>query len=151
MAKCLLINGPNLNLLGTRQPEIYGSQTLADVEIKLTDIAKLAGHELDCFQSNSESALIDRVHRAKTDKVKYILINPAAYTHTSIALRDALLGVEIPFVEIHLSNIHARESFRHHSYLSDIAQGVICGLGTSGYEYGLDFAFKQLTKSEKTN
>ena len=151
MAKCLLINGPNLNLLGTRQPEIYGSQTLADVETKLTEIAELAGHQLECFQSNSESELIDRIHRAKTDKIKYILINPAAYTHTSIALRDALLGVDIPFVEIHLSNIHARESFRHHSYLSDVAQGVICGLGTSGYEYGLDFALKQLKITEKTN
>jgi len=151
MAKCLLINGPNLNLLGTRQPEIYGSQTLADVETKLSEITERAGHQLECFQSNSESELIDRIHRAKTDKIKYILINPAAYTHTSIALRDALLGVEIPFVEIHLSNIHARESFRHHSYLSDVAQGVICGLGTSGYEYGLDFALKQLKRTDETN
>jgi 3-dehydroquinate dehydratase-2 len=147
MAKCLLINGPNLNLLGTRQPEIYGAQTLSDIEQELSATAQLAGHELFCFQSNSEAALIDRIHLARTQDVKFILINPAAYTHTSVAIRDALLGVDIPFVEIHLSNIHARESFRHHSYLSDIAKGVICGLGVAGYGYGLSFAFSQLETS----
>ena len=144
MAKCLLINGPNLNLLGSRQPNIYGYETLADVERELTAIAELAGHQLECFQSNAEADLINRIHLAQQQHVDYILINPAAYTHTSIALRDALLGVDIPFVEIHLSNIHARESFRHHSYLSDIAQGIICGLGTAGYKYALDFALKEL-------
>lgn len=144
MAKCLLINGPNLNLLGTRQPEIYGAQTLTDVEETLNAKAQQAGHQLMCFQSNSEGALIDRIHLAKQQQVSYILINPAAYTHTSVALRDALLGVEIPFIEIHISNIHARESFRHHSYLSDVAAGVICGLGIKGYEYGLDFALSAL-------
>ncbi len=144
MATCLLINGPNLNLLGSRQPEIYGAQTLTDIEEKLAAIAQQAGHELMCFQSNSESALIDRIHLAQTQNVDFILINPAAFTHTSVALRDALLGVDIPFVEIHLSNIHARETFRHHSYLSDVACGVICGLGVKGYEYGLDFALSKL-------
>jgi 3-dehydroquinate dehydratase-2 len=144
MAKCLLINGPNLNLLGTRQPEIYGAQTLTDIEEKLVASAQREGHELLCFQSNSESALVERIHLARTQEVQFIVINPAAYTHTSVAIRDALLGVDIPFVEIHLSNIHARESFRHHSYLSDVAKGVICGLGVAGYDYGLSFAFSQL-------
>jgi 3-dehydroquinate dehydratase-2 len=147
MAKCLLINGPNLNLLGARQPEIYGAQTLDDIEAKLTEKAQLVGHQLDCFQSNSEGALVDRIHLAQTQKVDFILINAAAYTHTSVAIRDALLGVDIPFVEIHLSNVHARESFRHHSYLADIALGVICGLGVKGYEYALDFAFNKLSDS----
>ena len=147
MAKCLLINGPNLNLLGTRQPEIYGSETLADVEKELSEITTSAGHQLDCFQSNSESASIERIHLAQQQNIDFIIINPAAYTHTSIALRDALLGVDIPFVEVHLSNIHARESFRHHSYLSDVAQGVICGLGTAGYKYALDFALQKLDET----
>ena len=147
MAKCLLINGPNLNLLGTRQPEIYGAQTLADIENDLTLKALHAGHSLESFQSNAESALIDRIHLAQHEDVKFIIINPAAYTHTSVALRDALLGVDIPFVEVHLSNIHARESFRHHSYLSDVAAGVICGLGIKGYEYALDFAVTELKKT----
>ncbi len=146
MAKCLLLNGPNLNLLGSRQPEIYGAQTLTDIEQNLSKIAALAGHDLTCFQSNSESSLIERIHLAQRENVKFILINPAAFTHTSIALRDALLAVDIPFVEIHLSNIHARESFRHHSYFSDVACGVICGLGLKGYEYGLDFAVHALSK-----
>ena len=147
MAKCLLLNGPNLNLLGTRQPEIYGAQTLMDIEQNLSKIAALAGHDLACFQSNSESSLIERIHLAQRENVKFILINPAAFTHTSVALRDALLAVDIPFVEIHLSNIHARESFRHHSYFSDVARGVICGLGIKGYEYGLDFAVQALSES----
>jgi 3-dehydroquinate dehydratase-2 len=148
MAKCLLINGPNLNLLGTRQPEIYGAQTLADIEQALSQKAQSAGYSLECFQSNAEAALIDRIHLAQRQQIEFILINPAAYTHTSVALRDALLGVDIPFVEVHLSNIHARESFRHHSYLSDVAIGVICGLGIKGYEYALDFAITQLNKTK---
>lgn len=148
MAKCLLINGPNLNLLGTRQPEIYGAQTLADIEQDLSLKAQLAGYSLECFQSNAEAALIDRIHLAQREQIEFILINPAAYTHTSVALRDALLGVDIPFVEVHLSNIHARESFRHHSYLSDVAIGVICGLGIKGYEYALDFAITKLNKTK---
>lgn len=148
MATCLLINGPNINLLGTRQPEIYGAQTLTDIEDHLNQLAQAAGHQLLCFQSNSESALIERIHLAQEQKVSFIIINPAAYTHTSVALRDALLGVDIPFVEVHLSNIHAREAFRHHSYLSDVASGVICGLGTKGYEYGLDFALSKIAKAE---
>lgn len=143
MKKLLLLNGPNLNMLGKREPQIYGSQTLADIERHLTQIAAENGVQLDCFQSNSEEALINRIHQA-FQQVDFILINPAAFTHTSVALRDALLSVAIPFVEIHLSNVHAREPFRHHSYLSDVAKGVICGLGEKGYEYALDFALSQL-------
>ncbi|QIW15257.1 type II 3-dehydroquinate dehydratase [Pasteurellaceae bacterium RH1A] len=143
MKKILLLNGPNLNMLGKREPQIYGSQTLADIEQGLQKLALARGYELDYFQSNSEEALINRIHQA-FGQVDFILINPAAFTHTSVALRDALLAVAIPFVEIHLSNVHAREPFRHHSYLSDVAKGVICGLGAKGYEYGLDFAISQL-------
>lgn len=139
MKKILLLNGPNLNMLGKREPQIYGAQSLADIEQHLTRLATEKGVQLDCFQSNSEEALINRIHQA-FQQVDFILINPAAFTHTSVALRDALLSVAIPFVEIHLSNVHAREPFRHHSYLSDVAKGVICGLGAKGYEYGLDFA-----------
>jgi 3-dehydroquinate dehydratase-2 len=144
MAKILLINGPNLNLLGTREPHIYGSQTLQDIEKALTLDALNQGYELLCYQSNAEHALIERIHKAREEQVQYILINPAAYTHTSIALRDALSGVAIPFIEVHLSNVHARESFRHHSYLSDIARGVICGLGTDGYHFALQAALNSL-------
>lgn len=140
MSKFLLINGPNLNLLGQREPGIYGHQTLPQIEQALQISAQQRSHELDCFQSNDEAALIDRIHRAGQDQVDFIIINPAAYTHTSVALRDALLGVAIPFIEVHLSNVHAREPFRRHSYLSDIACGVICGLGRQGYDYALDFA-----------
>lgn len=139
MKKILLLNGPNLNMLGKREPEIYGSQTLSDIEQHLQAQAAQKGANLDYFQSNSEEALINRIHQA-FQQVDFIIINPAAFTHTSVALRDALLSVSIPFVEIHLSNVHARESFRHHSYLSDIAKGVICGLGAKGYDYALDFA-----------
>ncbi|MGB1238087.1 MAG: type II 3-dehydroquinate dehydratase [Pseudomonadales bacterium] len=144
MATCLLLNGPNLNLLGTRQPEIYGSLTLNDIIADLRGTAIQREHQLLDFQSNSEGALIDRIHCAKDENVRFIIINPAAYTHTSVALRDALLGVDIPFVEVHLSNIHARETFRHHSYLSDVAKGVICGLGVKGYHYALEYALDQL-------
>lgn len=143
MFTLLLLNGPNLNMLGKREPGIYGTQTLADIEQHLTQLAAEKGVRLDCFQSNSEEALINRIHKA-FQQVDFILINPAAFTHTSVALRDALLSVSIPFVEIHLSNVHAREPFRHHSYLSDVAKGVICGLGVKGYEYALDFAITQL-------
>lgn len=139
MKKILLLNGPNLNMLGKREPQIYGSQTLADIEQHLQKLAQEKGAELEYFQSNSEEALINRIHQS-FQQVDFILINPAAFTHTSVALRDALLSVAIPFVEVHLSNVHSREPFRHHSYLSDIAKGVICGFGAKGYEYALDFA-----------
>jgi len=138
MAKLLLLNGPNLNLLGTREPGIYGATTLADLEQRCLALAlSLGPHELSCFQSNAESALIEQIHTAGREGVAFILINPAAFTHTSVALRDALLGVGIPFIEVHLSNVFAREPFRHHSYLSDIAVGVISGLGPHGYELAL--------------
>ncbi len=144
MTRILLINGPNLNLLGTREPDIYGSETLHSIEAKLKSEAQAQGVELLSFQSNAEHLLIERIHQARDEGIKYILINPAAYTHTSIAIRDALSGVAIPFIEVHLSNIHAREHFRHHSYLSDIAQGVICGLGTDGYHFALNAAINSL-------
>lgn len=142
MKKILLLNGPNLNMLGKREPQIYGSQTLSDIELHLQQLAEKRDAQLEYFQSNSEEALINRIHQA-FQNVDFIIINPAAFTHTSVALRDALLAVAIPFVEIHLSNVHNREPFRHHSYLSDIAKGVICGLGAKGYEYALDFALSQ--------
>ncbi len=144
MASILALNGPNLNLLGTREPGIYGTATLADIERWLIDAAKTNGHTLQHFQTNSEAELIERVHQAGRDNVSFILINPAAFTHTSIALRDALLAVKIPFIEIHLSNVHAREPFRHHSYLSDVAVGVICGLGPQGYLLALQAAHARL-------
>ncbi len=140
MAKLLVLHGPNLNLLGTREPEIYGRDTLADIDARLVKLAKSRKHQLDCLQSNAEHVLIDRIHAAKTDGVGYILFNPGAFTHTSIALRDALLGVGIAFIEVHLSNVHAREDFRQQSFLSDVARGVISGLGAKGYEYALSFA-----------
>ena len=140
----LLLNGPNLNLLGSREPEVYGSATLADVERMAMEQATAAGIMLTCFQSNHEGALIDRIHAAVTAGIDAIIINPAGLTHTSVALRDALAGVVIPFVEVHISNIHRREAFRHHSYLSAIATGVICGLGIDGYDAALSFAIKNL-------
>lgn len=146
MADLLLLNGPNLNLLGSREPEIYGVETLADIERDVDDAARAAGRSLDAFQSNSEAALIDRVHAARADGTRFILINPGAFTHTSIALRDALTGVAIPFIEIHISNVHARESFRHHSFLSAVALGVICGLGTRGYLLALQAALAELDR-----
>jgi 3-dehydroquinate dehydratase-2 len=143
MAKhLLLLNGPNLNLLGTREPGIYGATTLAQVEQAARDQASGAGAQLAAFQSNHEGALIDRIHAARSEGVDFIVINPGGYTHTSVALRDALSGVAIPFVEVHISNIYQRESFRHHSYLSAIAKGTICGLGTEGYRFAIDFALK---------
>lgn len=144
MAKILLLNGPNLNLLGTREPDVYGSETLQDIEEKLSVLAEKQNHKIDHFQSNAESDLIDKIHQAAQNKTAFILINPAAFTHTSIAIRDALLGTQIPFIEIHLSNIHQRESFRQHSYFSDIANGIIVGLGAQGYELALLAAFKYL-------
>ncbi|MCG5524424.1 type II 3-dehydroquinate dehydratase [Ectothiorhodospira haloalkaliphila] len=147
MAKFLLLNGPNLNLLGTREPGIYGAQTLDDIVQSLQQQAQHAGHTLEAFQSNAEHALIDRIHEARTQDVDCILINPGAFTHTSIALRDALLGVAIPFIEVHLSNTFAREAFRHHSYLSDVAAGVIIGLGPQGYALALQAAIQQTTRS----
>ncbi len=146
MANLLLLNGPNLNLLGTREPELYGAETLADIERRCVALAQQLGpHSLACFQSNAEHALIERIHAARSEGVAFIIINPAAFTHTSVALRDALLGVGIPFIEVHLSNVFAREPFRHHSYLSDKAVGVISGLGAHGYELALQAADHYLT------
>ncbi|MDG4552350.1 MAG: type II 3-dehydroquinate dehydratase [Candidatus Contendobacter sp.] len=148
MAKLLLLNGPNLNLLGTREPGVYGSTTLADIEQRCAELARTLGpHELSCFQSNAEHELLDRIHAARREGIAFVVINPAAFTHTSVALRDALLGVAIPFIEVHLSNVFAREPFRHHSYLSDIAVGVISGLGAQGYELALRAADRYLATS----
>ncbi|MCL4113627.1 UNVERIFIED_CONTAM: hypothetical protein GTU68_001060 [Idotea baltica] len=144
MAKLLLLNGPNLNLLGTREPEIYGSDTLNDIAKNLADEANKHQHSLEHLQSNAESELIERIHQAAIENVKFILFNPAAFTHTSIALRDALLGTGIPFIEIHLSNVHQREEFRQHSFFSDVAVGTIVGLGAQGYELALSAAIQQL-------
>jgi len=140
MKAILVLHGPNLNLLGTREPDVYGSTTLDEINAKLTALAKKDGANLSCFQSNAEAALIERVHQARTDGTQFIIINPAAFTHTSVALRDALAAVAIPFVEIHLSNVHAREAFRRESFFSDLATGVISGLGASGYEYAVQYA-----------
>lgn len=142
----LLLNGPNLNLLGTREPDKYGSTSLAEIVSRLESQAQASHVQLSHVQSNAEHVLIDAIHQARGN-VDFILINPAAFTHTSVALRDALLAVEIPFIEIHLSNVHAREPFRHHSYLSDVALGVICGLGADGYDYALQAAVKRLSTS----
>ena len=136
----LVLHGPNLNLLGTREPAVYGSVTLPDIDRELTQIAKEAGATLQSLQSNHEGVLIDRVHAARIDGTEFIVINPGGFTHTSVALRDAFAAVAIPFVEVHLSNIHRREPFRHHSYFSDLAEGVICGLGAQGYALALRFA-----------
>lgn len=144
MPDLLVINGPNLNLLGTREPEHYGRVTLEAINQRLQTTAGDHGFSLESVQSNSESELIEFIHQAARDNVKFILINPAAFTHTSVALRDALSGVDIPFIEVHLSNIHARENFREHSYFSDIAMGVISGLGALGYELALNAAIQQL-------
>jgi 3-dehydroquinate dehydratase II len=146
MATILVLHGPNLYLLGTREPEIYGSTTLDDINLSLSTIAHDQGHHLLCLQSNAEYELIDRIHDAKKEQVDFILFNPAAFTHTSVALRDALSAVEIPFIEIHLSNVHSREEFRQHSFFSDIAEGVICGLGAIGYELALTAALKTIEK-----
>ena len=142
--KLLLLNGPNLNLLGSREPEVYGAITLAEIEQAAIAQAQAAGAELACLQSNHEGDLIDRIQAAKAEGVEAIVINPGGLTHTSVALRDALAGVAIPFVEVHISNIYKRESFRHHSYLSELAAGVVCGLGPDGYRISIEFAIKKL-------
>lgn len=141
--RILLINGPNMNMLGAREAEHYGQQTLETIVANLTNLAKQLNVQLECVQSNAEHQLIDAVHKAMGN-VDFIIINPAALTHSSIALRDAILAVDIPFIEVHLSNVHARETFRHHSYFSDIAQGVITGLGADGYEFALKAAARRL-------
>lgn len=146
MATILVLHGPNLNLLGTREPDVYGHTTLADINLGLEQAAQEQGHHLLSMQSNAEYELIERIHDARHEGVNYILINPAAFTHTSVALRDALAASDIPFIEIHLSNTHAREAFRKHSYFSDLAQGVICGLGAQGYELGLQAALRILAQ-----
>jgi 3-dehydroquinate dehydratase-2 len=140
----LVLHGPNLNLLGTREPEVYGATTLEQINTGLTACATQHGATLSAFQSNHEGALIDRVHAARTDGTTFIVINPGAFTHTSVALRDALAGVALPFIEVHLSNVHRREPFRHHSYFSDLAEGVIVGLGASGYRLALEAALERL-------
>ncbi|PJG82831.1 type II 3-dehydroquinate dehydratase [Caviibacterium pharyngocola] len=145
LPRILLLNGPNLNMLGKREPAHYGHLSLAAIEQQLSESAKQKGIELECFQANSEEKLIERIHQSFR-QVDFIIINPAAYTHTSVALRDALLAVAIPFVEVHLSNVHKREPFRHHSYFSDIAEGVICGLGAQGYEFALQYAVAHLPR-----
>jgi 3-dehydroquinate dehydratase-2 len=144
MAHILLLNGPNLNLLGLREPALYGQVTLAQVHERMAQLAAEAGHRLSAFQSNSEAELIERIHQAPAGHVAFIIVNPAGFTHTSVALRDALLAVKIPFVEVHLSNIHAREPFRRHSYFSDVALGTITGLGAVGYELALRAAAHHL-------
>ena len=143
--RILLLNGPNLNMLGAREPQHYGCISLASIEEKIQTLATQHNVKVECFQANSEEKLINKIHES-FQQVDFILINPAAYTHTSVALRDALLAVSIPFVEIHLSNVHKRESFRHHSYFSDVAEGVICGLGAKGYEFAFLFAIDYLAK-----
>ncbi|MCV2365825.1 type II 3-dehydroquinate dehydratase [Paucibacter sp. DJ1R-11] len=140
----LVIHGPNLNLLGTREPGVYGSQTLAQIDADLAEMATNAGAELKSFQSNHEGALVDRIQAAAQDGCRFIIINPAAYTHTSVAIRDALAAVALPFIEVHLSNVHKREAFRQHSYFSELAVGVICGLGAQGYRLALNYALTQL-------
>lgn len=147
MSKLLILNGPNLNLLGEREPGHYGTDTLDTINQRLTAAAQAAGHELNSFQSNAEHALVDKIQAAKEDDVAFIIINPAAFTHTSVAIRDALSATAIPFIEVHLSNVHAREAFRRKSYLSDIAVGVICGLGPIGYELALQAALKRLEQN----
>ena len=146
MARVLLLNGPNLNLLGTREPAVYGTDTLAMIEARAAEVAREAGHELVAFQSNAEHELIERVHRAKAEGIAFVILNPGAFTHTSIALRDALLGTALPFIEVHLSNTQAREAFRRQSYFSDVALGVILGLGAYGYEAALHAAAQHLAR-----
>ena len=148
MAQFLLINGPNLNLLGSREPQVYGAATLADIEKRSATVAADLGHELSCYQSNAEHDLIDRVQQAAGDGVAFIIFNPGAFTHTSIALRDAFLAVAIPFIEIHLSNTFAREEFRHNSYFSDIAQSCLFGFGAYGYELALHAANRHISNAE---
>ena len=149
MASILVLHGPNLNLLGRREPDQYGAATLAEIDQALMDQAAEAGHHLQHLQSNAEYELIERIHGAPAEGIDFSLFNPAAFTHTSVALRDALLAVRIPFIEVHLSNVHRRETFRHHSYFSDIAEGVICGLGATGYRLALAAALEKLDQAQE--
>jgi 3-dehydroquinate dehydratase-2 len=151
MATILVLHGPNLNLLGTRQPDVYGSQTLEDIDQGLADAASKSGHQLVSLQSNAEHQLIERIHQALGEQVDFIIINPAAFTHTSVALRDALLAVDIPFIEVHLSNIHNRDEFRSYSYFSDIAAGTITGLGEQGYRLALQGAIAYLAEENPSS
>ena len=144
MAKLLLLHGPNLNLLGTREPEVYGRATLADIDASLRERAQAAGHAFESLQSNAEHVLVDRIQAARQDGTSFILINPAAFTHTSVAIRDALAAIALPFIEVHLSNPHRREPFRHTSYFSDLAVGVVCGFGADSYRYALDAALARM-------
>ena len=146
MSELLVLNGPNLNLLGEREPELYGTTTLEDINARLQRLAEAQGHQIQCFQSNAEHQLVERVQQAAAQGVAFIILNPAAFTHTSIALRDALAASRIPFIEVHLSNVFAREPFRRQSYFSEIAQGVIAGLGPQGYELALAAAIERLRK-----
>jgi 3-dehydroquinate dehydratase-2 len=148
MARLLLLNGPNLNLLGTREPTLYGADTLASIEKRLAELAKKAGHTLDAFQSNAEHELIDRIQRCPSEGIDFLIFNPGAFTHTSVALRDALLAVKVPFIEVHLSNMYAREPFRQHSYFSDIAVGSVVGLGARGYEFALTAALERIARGK---
>ncbi|MBS3803485.1 MAG: type II 3-dehydroquinate dehydratase [Oleiphilaceae bacterium] len=146
MATILVLHGPNLNMLGVREPQIYGHETLADINERLQQQATDQGHHLLCLQSNAEHELIERLHEARAENVDYIILNPAAFTHTSVAMRDAILASGVAFIEVHLSNVHGREPFRHHSYFSDIADGVICGLGSYGYDLALQAAIKRINR-----
>ncbi len=150
MARVLLLNGPNLNLLGSREPSIYGAETLESIEKRAAEVASESGHELRAFQSNAEHELIERIHRASADGISFLIFNPGAFTHTSVALRDAITAVRLPFIEVHLSNTYAREPFRRHSYFSDIAAGVITGLGSFGYELAVRAAAHQLEQHRGT-
>ena len=149
MARILVLHGPNLNLLGSREPGVYGTDTLVTINARLETLAADADHQVECRQSNAEHELVEAIHAAAQQKVVFIIINPGAFTHTSVALRDALLGVQIPFVEVHLSNVHAREDFRQRSYLRDIAEGVITGFGGQGYEFALQAAFTAIQSAEE--
>ena len=148
MAKLLLINGPNLNLLGTREPETYGRTTLAEIEQASRKLAISLGHELDCFQSNHEGAIVDRIQAIRQDRTAFVVINPGAYTHSSVAIRDALLSVDVRFIEVHISNVFAREEFRRHSYLTDVAVGIVSGLGAVGYEMAIRAAAGRLADNK---
>ena len=149
MKKVLVLHGPNLNLLGTREPAVYGHDTLQDVDARLQQQTEKAGAAFEAFQSNWEGALVDKIHAARTDGTHFIIINPGGYTHTSVAIRDAFAGVNIPFIEVHISNVYAREPFRHHSYLSELAVGVIAGLGVKGYELALDYALRSMSQNDR--
>ena len=147
MASVLLLHGPNLNLLGKREPDIYGAETLSDIDERLRTMCEGAGHQLQTLQSNAEHVLVERIHQAQVEAIDFIIINPAAFTHTSVAIRDALTGTAIPFIECHLSNVHSREPFRQHSYLSDVAKGVICGFGAQSYVLAMHAALNSLEAS----